>query len=67
MVFWMGIYPRPFLKKMDSSVKDLLYHIKRKEKIFVQSEEEKQVLPKIDNLIINHNSEKLTELNKEKE
>lgn len=34
LVFWMGIYPGPFLRKMDVSVNHLLKQIQRKEKFF---------------------------------
>jgi len=37
MMFWMGIYPKTFLRKMDVSVTHLLDTIKKKEVIFAQS------------------------------
>ncbi len=30
MIFWIGIYPNSFLRKMDSSVKHLLEQVERK-------------------------------------
>ncbi len=36
MMFWMGIYPQTFLRKMDTSVVHLLNHIKSRERVFVQ-------------------------------
>jgi len=39
LMFWMGIYPGTFLKKIDSSVADYIVRIKSREKIFVQKGE----------------------------
>jgi len=50
LIFWMGIYPLPFLKRMDNSVNDLLNKIKRNEKIYVHANKEKSLLSEIDNL-----------------
>jgi NADH-quinone oxidoreductase subunit M len=36
MMFWMGIYPQTFLRKMDSSVAKLLDRVHNREKIFLQ-------------------------------
>jgi NADH-quinone oxidoreductase subunit M len=36
MMFWMGIFPQTFLRKMDASVSRLLDHINNREKIFLQ-------------------------------
>jgi NADH-quinone oxidoreductase subunit M len=41
LMFWMGIYPSTFLRKMDASVAHYLSLIKSKQKVFVQ----KQPLP----------------------
>ena len=60
MMFWMGIFPRPFLKRMDHSVTDLLNKVNRKERIFIQAEEDKKALTEVNNLID-------TEKNKEQE
>ena len=38
MMFWMGIYPKTFLRKMDASVTHLLDTIKKKEVIFARSQ-----------------------------
>jgi NADH-quinone oxidoreductase subunit M len=35
MMFWMGIYPQTFLRKMDASVTQYINRIKSKEKVFV--------------------------------
>ena len=35
MMFWMGIYPQTFLRKMDASVAHYINRIKNKEKVFV--------------------------------
>jgi NADH-quinone oxidoreductase subunit M len=39
LMFWMGIYPSTFLKKIDTSVADYIDRIKSREKIFVQKGE----------------------------
>jgi hypothetical protein len=36
MMFWMGIYPQTFLRKMDSSVAKLLDRVHNREKIFLR-------------------------------
>jgi NADH-quinone oxidoreductase subunit M len=36
MMFWMGVYPQTFLRKMDASVNHLLNRIHNRERIFVQ-------------------------------
>jgi NADH-quinone oxidoreductase subunit M len=35
MMFWMGIYPQTFLRKMDASVTHYINRIKSREKVFV--------------------------------
>ena len=35
MMFWMGIYPQTFLRKMDASVTQYINRIKSREKVFV--------------------------------
>jgi NADH-quinone oxidoreductase subunit M len=36
MMFWMGIYPQTFLRKMDASVSRLLDRVHNREKIFLR-------------------------------
>jgi NADH-quinone oxidoreductase subunit M len=36
MMFWMGIYPQPFLRKMDASVSRLLDRVHNRERIFLR-------------------------------
>jgi NADH-quinone oxidoreductase subunit M len=43
MMFWMGIYPQTFLRKMDSSVARLLDRVHNREKIFLR--ESAQAVP----------------------
>jgi len=45
MMFWMGIYPQTFLRKMDVSVTHLLNQVKKKEAIFTKAQKEKETLP----------------------
>jgi len=42
MMFWMGIYPKPFLRKMDASVTHLLHKIHHRERVFLEAKEEKK-------------------------
>ncbi len=44
MMFWMGIYPKTFLRKMDVSVAHLLEQVKKKETVFVQNKREDRPL-----------------------
>ena len=37
MMFWMGIYPQTFLRKMDVSVSNLVNQVNRKEAIFTEA------------------------------
>lgn len=41
MMFWMGIYPKPFLRKMDTSVTHLLNRVSYRERVFIQAERDK--------------------------
>jgi NADH-quinone oxidoreductase subunit M len=59
MMFWMGIYPKPFLKRMDSYTNDLLKRVIKKERIFIQTEKETKLLNEIDKMAkIKENKEK---------
>lgn len=42
MMFWMGIYPKPFLRKMDVSVSYLLQKINRRQQVFTEAKSEKK-------------------------
>jgi len=48
MMFWMGIYPKPFLRKMDASVTHLLDRVHKREEIFTKTKEVKDPLPIIE-------------------
>jgi NADH-quinone oxidoreductase subunit M len=43
LMFWMGIYPQTFLRKMDASVSHYIHRIKNRESIIVQKSEPKPV------------------------
>jgi len=43
MMFWMGIYPQTFLRKMDSSVNHLIDSIKNREIVFTEARKAKNV------------------------
>jgi NADH-quinone oxidoreductase subunit M len=45
MMFWMGIYPQTFLRKMDVSVTNLLNQVNRKEAIFTEAKKENNIPP----------------------
>ncbi len=45
MMFWMGIYPQTFLRKMDVSVSNLLNQVNRREVIFTKAKQENRRLP----------------------
>ena len=48
MMFWMGIYPKPFLRKMDASVTHLLNRVTQKEVSLTQVEKTRDLAVKID-------------------
>jgi NADH-quinone oxidoreductase subunit M len=48
MMFWMGIYPKPFLRKMDASVTHLLDRVHKREAIFTKAQEGKDIPLKIE-------------------
>lgn len=60
MIFWMGIFPNMFLRKMDSSVTHLLNMVNKKEATVSQTQKGGDLLVKIDD-------QALEEKNKEKE
>ncbi len=49
MIFWMGIYPGPFLRKMDSSVTQLLHRV-NKETYFTEAKEDKNLIIDIEHI-----------------
>lgn len=60
MMFWMGIYPKPFLRKMDSSVTHLLNRVNKREIYFTEVQKDKNFPVKIEH-------EMTKEKNEEKE
>ena len=60
MMFWMGIYPKPFLRKMDASVTHLLNKVSQRERVFLEAQKEEGLASEVRKAI-----EK--EKNKEKE
>jgi len=60
MMFWMGIYPKPFLRKMDSSVTHLLNRVNKREIYFTEVQKDKNLPVKIEH-------EMTKEKNEEKE
>jgi NADH-quinone oxidoreductase subunit M len=51
MMFWMGIYPKPFLRKMDTSVTHLLNRISHRERVFLNAEKETGLAKEIRKII----------------
>ena len=44
MMFWMGVYPQPFLRKMDASVEKLINQINQKKTLFAEAKQERKLL-----------------------
>lgn len=44
MMFWMGVYPQPFLRKMDASVEKLINQINQKKTLFTETKQEHELL-----------------------
>ena len=62
MIFWMGIFPKPFLRKMDSSVTHLLERVKERKSYFTEGQKD-QSLP----LKVEHKATKKKNEEKEEE
>ena len=45
MMFWMGVYPQTFLRKMDVSVENLIKVVEKKKTLFIEAQKEPIVLP----------------------
>jgi len=45
MMFWMGVYPQAFLRKMDTSVENLLKVVEKKKVYFSEAKNESILLP----------------------
>lgn len=63
MMFWLGIYPQTFLRKMDVSVHHLINQVTKKEKIFTQIQKDHP----IKNHLLQNSLEEKTDKNKKKE
>jgi NADH-quinone oxidoreductase subunit M len=44
LMFWMGVYPQPFLRKMDASVNKLVNQINQKKTLFTEVQKENKLL-----------------------
>jgi NADH-quinone oxidoreductase subunit M len=44
LMFWMGLYPQPFLRKMDASVNKLINQINQKKTLFTETKKESELL-----------------------
>jgi NADH-quinone oxidoreductase subunit M len=44
LMFWMGLYPQPFLRKMDASVNKLINQINQKKMLFTETKKEPRLL-----------------------
>jgi len=47
MMFWMGVYPQPFLRKMDASVENLLKLVEKKKTLFIEAKKDNPPTPPI--------------------
>ena len=54
LMFWMGIFPKTFLRKMDASINHLLNQIKKREIVQLQHKDEKFTVLSLDE--IEHNA-----------
>jgi NADH-quinone oxidoreductase subunit M len=45
MMFWMGVYPQTFLRKMDTSINHLIKIVEKKKTLFIEAKKETIVLP----------------------
>jgi NADH-quinone oxidoreductase subunit M len=45
MMFWMGVYPQTFLRKMDTSVDNLIKIVEKKKTLFIEAKKQTIVLP----------------------
>jgi NADH-quinone oxidoreductase subunit M len=45
MMFWMGVYPQTFLRKMDVSIENLVKLVEKKQTLFIEAKKETIVLP----------------------
>ena len=48
MIFWMGIFPKPFLRKMDSSVTHLLERINERKSYFTEAQKDQSLPLKVE-------------------
>lgn len=60
MMFWMGVYPKPFLKRMDASVNRLLNLVNQKKEVFVQKEKSRNIRYFIKDVLNEGNTERKT-------
>jgi NADH-quinone oxidoreductase subunit M len=44
LMFWMGVYPQPFLRKMDASINKLVNQINQKKTLFTDAQQENKIL-----------------------
>jgi NADH-quinone oxidoreductase subunit M len=61
LMFWMGIYPKPFLRKMDASVTHLLNKVSHRERVFLEAEQDKGLATEIKKAMENVEPEKVEE------
>ncbi|MFC2169715.1 NADH-quinone oxidoreductase subunit M [Acidobacteriota bacterium] len=53
MMFWMGIYPKPFLRKMDASITHLLNQVNKKQTVFKEAKKDEAVILDIKKITVN--------------
>ncbi len=61
MMFWMGIYPKPFLRKMDSSVTHLLNRVNKTESSLSQVQIKQELPVEIEKIVNQDNNDEKEE------
>jgi len=61
LMFWMGIYPKPFLRKMDTSVTHLLNKVSRRERVFLKAEKDKGFISEIKKVLEKEKNKEMEE------
>jgi NADH-quinone oxidoreductase subunit M len=61
LMFFMGIYPKPFLRKMDASIQNLLNQVHRSETVVVQEKSDINISDKVSDIDLIHNKQNKSE------
>ena len=59
MMFWMGIFPQTFLRKMDASIERLLNQVKKQEIVLTEVQKDPAAVLSLDSIeVIDEESQK---------